>query len=128
MLGRGGTITLNGDDYETPDGTCIRDYIHVGDLCEAHLLGLEQVLREPGLYQYNLGNGTGFSIKEVFSATQRVIQRPIQYQVAGRRLGDPPRLVADSSKARTQLKWRPKHPSLDQIILSAWRWHSQRLF
>ncbi len=128
MLGREEKLKVFGDDYETPDGTCIRDYIHVADLCQAHLLGLEYLRRNPAAHFFNLGNGTGFSVREVIDVAQRVIGRPIPHDMAARRPGDPARLVARSDKARQALGWNPQHAALEKIIESAWRWHSDRKF
>jgi UDP-glucose 4-epimerase len=128
MLGRGEPLQVFGDDYPTPDGTCIRDYIHVSDLCKAHLLGLEHLQRAPDAHFFNLGNGAGFSVREVIQAAGDVIGRPIPYDIAPRRPGDPARLVADSGKARDRLGWTPGYRDLRGIIETAWRWHSGRRF
>jgi UDP-glucose 4-epimerase len=128
ILGREEKLKVFGDDYDTPDGTCIRDYIHVTDLCQAHLLGLEYLRRDPGAHFFNLGNGAGFSVREVLSVAQQVIGRPVPHEIAARRPGDPARLVAQADKARRVLSWNPRHAALDAIIESAWRWHSDRKF
>ncbi len=118
--------TVFGDDYPTPDGTCIRDYIHVSDLAEAHLLALEATeagdprTTEPLVC--NLGNGGGFSVREVIAATERATGRPIRYRVGPRRPGDPPVLVARADRAAHLLGWRPARPSLEGMVESAWAW------
>ena len=120
--GRGPALTVFGSDYDTPDGTAIRDYIHVADLADAHLLALEH-LRRGGASQFlNLGTGTGFSVLEVIETARRVTSRDVPHQVGTRRAGDPPRLVADASRARGVLGWSPKQAALDTIVSSAWGW------
>ncbi|CAA7601399.1 UDP-glucose 4-epimerase [Acididesulfobacillus acetoxydans] len=122
-LGQRDTISIYGDDYETQDGTCIRDYIHVMDLAQAHWLALK-LLREKGTGGiYNLGNGQGFSVKEVIARTRAVTGHPIPSRVSARRAGDPAVLVASAAKAESELGWRPKHSGLGEIIASAWNWH-----
>jgi UDP-glucose 4-epimerase len=118
-LGQKKEVTVFGDDYETPDGTCVRDYIHIVDLAQAHILALR--CEESGAF--NLGNGSGHSVQEVIATARRVTGHPIPAVIAPRRPGDPPRLVACADKARKVLKWNPKHADLEQIIGSAWRWH-----
>ena len=120
--GRRETITVFGDDYSTPDGTCIRDYIHVLDLCDAHLLALEHLAAGKGSARFNLGNGNGFSVREVIDSAKRVTGRDIKVINAGRRPGDPAILIADSSKIQRELGWKPRHSNLDKIIEDAWRW------
>jgi UDP-glucose 4-epimerase len=124
-LGRRASIAIYGDDYPTPDGTCIRDYIHVKDLAEAHILAF-QALDQRDRMILNLGNGSGFSVKEVIEAARAVTGHPIPVVVEGRRAGDPARLVASSQLARQQLGWQPKHADLHEIIADAWTWHQQR--
>lgn len=124
-LGRRKSIFIFGDDYETPDGTCIRDYIHVKDLADAHILALK-VLESESRVLVNLGNGNGFSVKQVVEAARRVTGHAIPVELKPRRAGDPARLVASAERARTQLGWIPQHPSLDDIVASAWQWHQQR--
>jgi len=114
-------ISIFGEDYPTADGTCIRDYIHVQDLASAHLLSLA-ALESADRLIYNLGNGKGFSVREVVSSARRVTARPIIEKIAERRSGDPAVLVASSEKIRRELKWKPQHPDLDDIIRSAWAW------
>lgn len=124
-LGRRASISIFGDDYPTPDGTCIRDYIHVSDLADAHILALNALEQRDRLIM-NLGNGNGFSVKEVVEAARRVTGHPIPVEMKPRRPGDPARLVASSELAKEELGWRPKFPELDQILESAWEWHQQR--
>lgn len=112
-------ILVFGTDWPTPDGTCIRDYIHVRDLAEAHLLALQTA--QPGEHRiYNLGNGTGFSVREVIACCERVTGRPIAARDVERRAGDPAVLIASSAKAVSELGWRPQHTSLDEIVAAAW--------
>jgi UDP-glucose 4-epimerase len=146
-LGRRASISIFGDDYDTPDGTCIRDYIHVADLADAHILALQylQNLGAPPSPTVsssakvgsqdadtfaplicNLGNGSGFSVKQVIEAARRVTGHAIPVEVKPRRPGDPARLVASSELAKSTLGWQPKHPELDDILSSAWAWHQQR--
>jgi UDP-glucose 4-epimerase len=124
-LGRRWSISIFGEDYDTPDGTCIRDYIHVEDLAEAHILALD-ALKTRGRILVNLGNGNGFSVKQVVEAARRVTGHGIPVEMRGRRPGDPARLVASSERARAELGWKPKHPDIEDIIASAWRWHQQK--
>jgi UDP-glucose-4-epimerase GalE len=121
-------LRVFGGDFDTPDGTCIRDYIHVNDLCRAHVSALERLLqgRATGAEAYNLGNGQGFSVLEVIAACRRVTGQDIQYRVAGRRVGDPGVLVGSAALAREVLGWRPQTPSLDDIVGSAWKWFSEQ--
>ncbi len=122
-LGQRERITIFGDDYPTPDGTCIRDYIHVDDLASAHALALERLTPGEGI-RLNLGTGRGHSVREVIDACRRVTAREIPTEIGPRRSGDPPELVADSRRARTTLDWAPKYVELDAIVGTAWRWHS----
>lgn len=121
-LGQRPSFQIYGDDYPTPDGTCIRDYIHVLDLAEAHLLALDHLARGGPSRIYNLGNGAGFSVREVYEAAVRVTGRPIPLEVGPRRPGDPPVLVASAERARRELGWVPRRPSVEAMIESAWRW------
>ena len=120
--GRRSHIDVYGTDYDTPDGTCIRDYIHVVDLCDAHLLALDRLLQGAPSAAYNLGNGNGFSVKEVIVAAERVAGTSIARNYAARRAGDPARLVADATLARTELGWRPRFDDLETIVRHAWGW------
>jgi UDP-glucose 4-epimerase len=124
-LGRRASINIYGDDYPTPDGTCIRDYIHVRDLADAHILAIK-ALSERDRMILNLGNGSGFSVKEVIASARRVTGHAIPAEIKPRRDGDPARLVAGSEKAKTELGWQPQYPELDSILESAWEWHKQR--
>jgi UDP-glucose 4-epimerase len=124
-LGRRKNIRIYGTDYPTPDGTCIRDYIHVRDLADAHVLALH-ALREQGRMVYNLGNGQGFSVRQVVESARRVTGHPIPVEGVPRRPGDPAVLVASSQKIARELGWRPQFPDLDGIMASAWDWHRQR--
>ena len=116
-------ITIFGDDYDTPDGTCIRDYIQVLDLAEAHVLALQAL--EQGNRVYNLGNGEGFSVRQVIESARVVTGAAIPERVGQRRAGDPARLVASSDRIRKELGWKPRFSGLEQIIDSAWRWHQR---
>jgi len=122
--GRMPHITVFGTDYDTPDGTCVRDYIHVHDLCSAHLLALDKLLNGEGSAQFNLGNGNGFSVRQVIDVVQEVTGRTVPVQYGPRREGDPPSLVADATAARSQLGWQPQYPRLEDIIRHAWAWES----
>jgi UDP-glucose 4-epimerase len=122
-LGQADYASIFGTDYSTPDGTCIRDYIHLGDLVSAHILALE-ALAERDKLVYNLGSGTGYSVREVIAAAGAVSGRDIQVRELERRPGDPARLVASSEKIRRELGWSPQHDSITDIIGSAWQWHS----
>lgn len=121
-LGRREKVCIFGDDYDTPDGTCIRDYIHVCDLAEAHVLALE-VIEAGQAKVYNLGNGEGFSVREVIETCRKVTACAIPAEIAPRRAGDPSRLVASSKRAMDELNWKPKYPSLEKIVRHAWNWH-----
>jgi len=124
-LGRRASIKIFGDDYPTPDGTCIRDYIHVSDLADAHLLALDALEKHDRLI-FNLGNGRGFSVREVIESARRVTGHPIPAEVHPRRPGDPAVLIASSEKAIRELGWKPKYTQLDEIIRTAWLWHRKR--
>ena len=119
----GNTLKVFGNDYETHDGTCVRDYVHVTDLAEAHFLGLEYMKSNSGFSAFNLGNGSGFSVLDVIGSCERAVKKTIPYDLDMRRVGDPPMLVADSSAATCELSWEPKFGSLDTLIQSAWKWH-----
>lgn len=124
-LGRRKSIKIFGEDYATPDGTCVRDYIHVADLADAHLLALDALDRQDRLI-FNLGNGKGFSVREVIESARRVTGHPIPAEVHPRRPGDPAVLVASSEKAIRELGWKPKYTELDEIVRTAWVWHQKR--
>ena len=117
-------IGIYGDDYPTRDGTCIRDYIHITDLADAHIRALEYLKNGGKSTYYNLGNGNGFSVKEVIETARRVTGRAIPARVEGRRPGDPATLVASSEKIKRELGWDPQYDSLEEIVASAWKWHS----
>jgi UDP-glucose 4-epimerase len=124
-LGRRKSIRIYGNDYPTPDGTCIRDYIHVADLAEAHLLALGALESKDKLI-LNLGNGKGFSVQEVIESARRVTGHAIPAELHPRRAGDPAVLVASSEKASRELGWKPKYTELDAIVRTAWVWHRKR--
>jgi UDP-glucose 4-epimerase len=128
-LGRRAAIRIYGDDYPTPDGTCIRDYIHVSDLADAHLLALQALETDVAAKSrlvFNLGNGHGFSVREVIESARRVTGHPIPAEVHPRRPGDPAVLVASSEKAILELDWKPAYAELDEIVRTAWIWHQKR--
>ena len=117
------TISIYGTDYDTPDGTCIRDYIHVTDLAQAHILAVQYLNNGGESDIFNLGNGVGYSVREVIETARKVTGHPIPATESSRRAGDPARLVASSEKAKSVLGWKPVHDSLEEIIASAWNWH-----
>jgi UDP-glucose 4-epimerase len=123
--GRRPAISVFGRDYDTPDGTCIRDYIHIQDLCKAHWLALQSLIKGGESQAYNLGNGNGFSVQEVIDVAERVTGRKITVTDAPRRPGDPARLVADATQARRQLGWEPEFADLATIIEHAWGWETR---
>jgi UDP-glucose 4-epimerase len=124
-LGRRASIRIYGDDYATPDGTCVRDYIHVSDLADAHLLALAALESKDRLI-FNLGNAHGFSVREVIESARRVTGHPIPAEIHPRRPGDPAFLVASSEKAISELGWKPRYTKLDDIVRTAWIWHQKR--
>lgn len=124
-LGRRASIKVFGQDYPTKDGTCIRDYVHVSDLADAHFLALGALDRSSRLI-YNLGSGQGFTVREVIDSACRVTGRKIAVEECERRAGDPAVLVASSQKIKSELGWQPRYPELDQIVASAWQWQQQR--
>ena len=121
--GKRETISIYGTDYDTPDGTCIRDYIHVTDLAQAHILAVQYLNNGGESDIFNLGNGVGYSVREVIETARKVTGHPIPATESSRRAGDPARLVASSEKAKSVLGWKPVHDSLEEIIASAWNWH-----
>lgn len=125
-LGQRESVSIFGTDYPTPDGTCIRDYIHVTDLAQAHVLGLEYLLNGGEATIFNLGNGNGFSVREVIETARQITGREIQAIECERRPGDPPALVGSSDRARKILGWNPQYADLSQIISHAWNWHQKR--
>ena len=122
--GRREKILIFGDDYPTKDGTCVRDYVHVSDLAQAHILALDSLLAGGESDVFNLGNGVGFTVREVIEAARQVTGHPIPAQVAPRRPGDPAQLIASSQKAMDKLGWRPRYNRLEDILATAWAWHS----
>jgi UDP-glucose 4-epimerase len=123
-MGKLSEVKVYGTDYPTPDGTCIRDYIHVQDLCRAHLLALNKLDSNPELV-YNLGNNTGYSVREVIETVKKVSGKDFRVVEADRRPGDAPVLTSDASKAKIELGWEPQYPQLEQIVATAWKWHSE---
>jgi UDP-glucose 4-epimerase len=124
-LGRRKSIKIFGKDYPTPDGTCVRDYVHVGDLADAHILAFEALSTRSRLI-YNIGNGQGFSVREVVDSVRRVTGHSIPVVEEPRRPGDPAVLVASSKRIMDELGWKPRCSSLDDIVRSAWAWHQER--
>ncbi|MTJ10632.1 UDP-glucose 4-epimerase GalE [Anabaena sp. UHCC 0204] len=125
-LGKRESISIFGTDYPTPDGTCIRDYIHVNDLADAHILGLEYLLNGGNSEVFNLGNGNGFSVREVIAAAEDITKMVIPVKECDRRPGDPPALIGTSEKARKILNWQPQYPDIKDIVSHAWQWHQTR--
>lgn len=123
-LGKRKKILIFGDDYDTLDGTCIRDYIHVSDLASAHYLAMKYLLDGGNSDIFNLGSGNGYSVKEIVESARAVTGHPIPAEVAERRAGDPAKLIASSEKARNILNWKPEHDNIETIIADAWRWHN----
>ena len=120
-LGQRESVSIYGNDYPTPDGTCIRDYIHISDLADAHILALQAL--DQGSRTYNLGNGRGFSVLEVIETARKITGHAIPCEIGPRRAGDPAELVADSGRIKSELGWKPQFAQLDTIIESAWQWH-----
>lgn len=125
-LGQRESISIFGSDYDTRDGTCIRDYIHVADLADAHVKGVEYLLAGGETSFFNLGNGSGFTVKEVIETARQVTGKEIVAVMCDRRLGDPPSLVGTSERAQQTLNWKPQYPDLETIIAHAWQWHQKR--
>jgi UDP-arabinose 4-epimerase len=123
VTGRGPPLTVFGDDYDTPDGTCIRDYVHVSDLADAHVLALQALERGAASDAFNLGNGSGTSVREVLAAIERITGRPVPHSVGPRRPGDPAVLVSEARRSASELGWRPSLSDLDSIVATAWAWH-----
>lgn len=122
-LGQKPHVEIFGTDYPTPDGTCIRDYIHIVDLAQAHILGLKKLAAGGASDSFNLGNGDGYSVRQVIETARQITGHPIPAVEKPRRAGDPPRLVASAQKAMRELGWHPRFPKLTEIIASAWKWH-----
>ena len=125
-LGKREAISIFGTDYDTPDGSCVRDYIHVLDIAQAHILALDYLLNDGQTDVFNLGNGSGFSVKEVIETARKITGKEIKVQESDRRPGDPPALVGSGEKAQKILGWQPKYSDLDDIIAHAWQWHQKR--
>jgi UDP-glucose 4-epimerase len=125
-LGKQESISIFGSDYPTPDGTCIRDYIHVVDLAQAHVLGLAYLLAGGSSQTFNLGNRTGFSVRQVIETARQVTGKTIKAIECDRRMGDPPILVGSSDRAKKILGWQPQYPDLQAMLVHAWNWHQQR--
>lgn len=125
-LGKRESISIFGTDYPTDDGTCVRDYIHVSDLADAHVLGLEYLLKGGDSTFFNLGNGNGFSVKEIIEAARLITGKDIKAVECDRRLGDPPALIGSAEKARKILGWQPQYTSIKDIMTHAWEWHQKR--
>lgn len=128
VLGKGKGLKVFGTDYDTRDGTCVRDYVHVNDLASAHLLAIEYMERNEGAFTFNLGNGEGFTVREVIAAAEKVTGRPVPHEFAERRPGDPAVLVASSRQARDELGWQPSMARMEDILASAWNWHLEPKF
>jgi UDP-glucose-4-epimerase GalE len=124
-MGKRPYVTVYGDDYDTQNGTCIRDYIHVTDLADAHILALQALQKGAATTAYNLGNGKGFSVKDVIETARQVSGCDIPVQTGPRRPGDPPRLIGDATRIRQQLGWNPQFADLDSIIRTAWSWQKK---
>ena len=124
-LGRRDAVTVFGDDYDTPDGTCIRDYIHVDDLAQAHILALDHLMSGGASQQFNVGTGAGHSVLEMLRVVEEVTGRKVPYAIGPRREGDPPRLVASPEKLRRTLGWEPRYTALRTIVGHAWKFASK---
>lgn len=127
-LGKNKNLKIFGDDYETPDGTCIRDYIHVNDLAKAHRLAIEKLFKTSQSDFYNLGTGKGFSVKEIIDVSEKITGKEILAEIAPKREGDPPILVASNEKAKNELGWIPEYTDIEKIIESAWFWEKNRRY
>lgn len=125
-LGHRPSISIFGTDYDTPDGSCVRDYIHVLDIAQAHILALEYLLKDGKTDVFNLGNGNGFSVKQVIETARKITGREIPAELSDRRPGDPPALVGSGAKAQKILGWQPQYSNLEDIITHAWQWHQKR--
>ena len=125
--GRRDSIKVFGTDYATQDGTCIRDYVHVYDLAQAHILGMDKMIKDNQSFNYNLGSGSGYSVKEITDNVKKVTGKDFKVEYVERRAGDPGILIADSTKAEKELDWKPQY-SLEQIVISAWKWETNRKY
>jgi len=125
-MSTGRKLEVFGDNYPTPDGSCVRDYVHVTDLAQAHLLSIEHMKKNRGFSAFNLGNGDGFSVLEMIEACERILNKRVPYEICKRREGDPAMLVSDIGKAMAQLRWSPQTSGIDEILASAWFWHKRR--
>ena len=125
-MGRRESIQVFGTDYNTDDGTCVRDYIHVNDLANAHILSLESVLKDKISRTYNLGNGEGYSVYEVIESVRRISKKSFEVDLAARRKGDPPRLIGSSNKIKKELGWQSEFTNINDIVGTAWEWHKKR--
>ncbi len=125
VLNEGKVLNIYGNDHTTKDGTCIRDYIHVTDLVHAHFLAFNKLVHENGFFDFNLGNGNGFSVLEIIKACEFILKKKVNYQFVSKRIGEPGHLVADSSKAISELKWKIIYSDINEIIETAWRWHNR---
>jgi UDP-glucose-4-epimerase GalE len=119
-------VTVFGEDYPTPDGTCVRDYVHVTDLAQAHILAVDSLMGGAPSNKFNVGTGSGYSVREVINAVERITGKKVPYNVGPRRDGDPPELVADSTRLQQTLGWKPRYSALDQVVETAWKFSSQR--
>lgn len=125
LIGKRNTLKIYGDDHNTKDGTCVRDYIHVSDLVHAHYLAFKKITSEKGCFDYNLGNSNGFSILEIIKVCELITKKKVNYKFVDKRKGEPAYLVADCTKAISELKWITKHSDINRIVKSAWQWHSR---
>jgi UDP-glucose 4-epimerase len=125
VAGKGPELTVFGTDYPTPDGTCIRDYIHVADLADAHVRALDRLAGGGETRAYNLGTGSGVSVREILDGIEKVTGKAVPHRLGPRRPGDPPVLVSDPSRARAELGWEPRMSDIETIIATAWAWHQK---
>lgn len=126
-INKNDTLEIYGNDYDTPDGTCIRDYVHVEDLAQAHLLSIDYMKKTKGFSSFNLGNGNGFSVMDVIKSCEKAASKKLKYKIKERREGDPPILVAESLAAKNTIGWKPKYAYIDDIVTSAWKWHKSQI-
>ena len=126
-INKNNSLEIYGNDYDTPDGTCVRDYVHVEDLAQAHLLSFDYMKKSKGFFSFNLGNGDGFSVMDIVKSCEKVTSRKLEYKLKERREGDPSILVAESLAAKNIIGWKPKYRCIDDIVLSAWKWHKSQI-